>query len=1275
MSVRKAGKILLYALAGLVVLMLLGALAVKLALDRVPEYQAELKDWVHHRTGYYIRFAHVTPAFHWYGPGLYFDQLELRSKDDRRVLARAASGRIAADLSQLFRGGKLFGERMELDSPNIVITRIGPSSFALASEIDLGGSNPSIPEITLDDLPAGSLAIRRGFLTIQNWNASLPVLALQEVNLKLRRDSTGIALDANASLPAVLGGTLSVAGNARGLGDLETLSWSALARARDISFPGWRELFPQRLGILDAGTGAFELTAHGQGRTLARADLNFSALDVAAQLAGGAIAKFEQIGGALTLTHAGDRWTLIGRRVRAVIAGRRDPESEFDVAWRAGEAGLLDLRVRASYLRIESILPLAGLLPQQDIRERLREVAPTGEWTDSYLELSRATSSDPWRLQARAAFRDAGFAPVDRAPGLRGLSGTIAGDETGGHIDIDTHTAVFAWPGQLPLPIGLRTLKATLYWKRTADELLVATPDIEIDNPDASLRGKVAWRQPADGSSPLLTLVSTVENGNAANARNYLPREHIAPSALAWLNRAFVAGHLSHADAVIQGPVRQFPFRDGSGLFLVRLAIDGMTLDYSAGWQPAEDLALQAEFRNQGLTARLMGGRIGNLKITGGDARFADFKTGELELHAATSSDAGDALEYLRATPLDEMAGHAFSGVEGKGPLQSQVDLFLPFKEFDLRRVLVHLHLNGVSLIRHGSTLAASELSGDADIDGAQVSHADVRGRVLGGPFQMTARTSRSRPLTRTQLDFRGTMTGEALHAALSLPANIPITGQTEWHGVLKMAPEPARERSVRVSGNLSGLEVKLPAPLAKPAGSSMPSWVEVQWPPSGLAMVRFELGAVLRGALTVDADVNGPRLGRVALMFGAAEPAFSDTQMVNVGGSIENLDLSGWLKLNPPDKHAKPLSDYLRTAKVDVGKLDYLGLSFFDVSLDLAANDGGLRLSAAGPNVVGTLISPGVADPAAPWSLQFDRLRFVGGRTGEGAAGELQSGGDPRSIPAISFHAAELTWDDRHFGDVHATLTKLDDGVSLKQLLATGTNYSVTAKGEWRGADAGLGHIEGTLISTDVGGTLNQLGYAEVIQAKTGRMDFDVNWVGAPTSDSLSQAVGHVQLALNNGQILGIKPGAGRVLGLASVAELPRRLALDFSDLTDKGFAFDTARGDFDLRGGDAYTDNVLVKGPAAEIGLIGRVGLKNKDYDQTAVVTGNLGSSPLPLAGFVGGPVLGGVVLLFTQVFKQPLKGLVRGYYRITGGWDNPTVERIKSAEATTATAGAPK
>jgi uncharacterized protein (TIGR02099 family) len=1275
MSLRKIGKILLFGIAGLLMLLLTLMLGVKLALDRAPRYQAEIKDWVHRQTGYHIAFTHVSPAFRWYGPELYFDRLEVRSKDDRRVLARAAGGRVGADIWQLLRSGKLFAVRVELDSPDIAIARVGPSTFALASEIALGGEHVSLPTLALNDLPAGTLAIRRGFVTIQNWNPALTQLELHAVNLDLRRGADLVTLRLTAQLPTVLGGTLSFNGTARGAGRLSSLDWDALASARGMSFPGWRQLFPEYLTRLDAGSGAFELLASGQGPTLARANLDFDAQGVVTKLTDGPSARFEQISGALTVTHAGDHWTLLGRRLRALREGRRDPDSEFDVSWRGDDSGVLELRARASYLRAEALLPLAGLMPQKDLRDRLRDIAPTGEWRDMSIELLRGAVTDPWQLQVRAQFRGVGFAPVGRAPGLRGLSGMFAGNQNGGHVVIDTQTAVFNWPGQFPQPIDLALLKATLYWKRTAEEFLVATPDLEMNVRDAGVHAKVAWQQPSDGSSPILTLASTMDGGNVADAHLFFPHELLPPAALAWLDRAFVAGHLLHADAVLAGPVRHFPFRDGSGLFQARCSIDGMTLDYREGWPRIENLAGHAEFRNEGMTARVISARAGGLIVDSTDARFVDFKNGELEVHAAAHGDANDALQFLRTTPLDAMAEHGFSSAEAKGALKSTVNLFLPFKDFDHRRVLVHVNLGGATLNRAGSALAVTDLAGDADIDGAQVARADLRGRVLGGGFQMTARAPRNGPVTRTQLDFRGTLSGEALRAALSLPANIAIGGQTDWHAVLKMAPEPTRERSLRITSSLAGLELKLPDPLVKPAGTVLPASVDTQWLPSGGSQVRVALGSVLRGAVNLDSDANGLKVGRAAVMFGTAEPAFSDTQVVTVGGTIDTLDLAGWLKLSAPLKSAKPLANYLRSAKLEVGQLDYLGLSFVDVALDLAENEGGWRIVVGGPNVVGTISLPAAADSAAPLKLEFERLHFVDGTPRTGTEGDQKTAVDPRSIPAIDFHAAELTWGDRQFGDVRATLQKLEDGISLKQLTVTSPIYGASAKGEWRGKDGGLGRIEGTITSTDTGDTLKQLGFDEVIEAKTGHLDFDMNWIGAPTADSLKSATGHVQIALDKGQIVGLRPGAGRVLGLASLAELRRRLALDFSDLTDKGFAFDTIRGDFDLRDGSAYTDNVLVKGPAAEIGLIGRVGLKNKDYDQTAAVTGSVGSSPLPLAAFVAGPVIGGAVLLFTQVFKQPLKGLVRGYYRITGSWDNPTVERIKSADAATATAEAPK
>jgi uncharacterized protein (TIGR02099 family) len=1281
MGARKVGKILLYCFAGLLCVLLLLMLSLKLALDRAPAYQAEIKQWVLAQTGYHISFAGVSPSFRWYGPELHFLRLELRSKDDRRVLARAAGGRIAADIWQLISSGKLLAGRLELDSPTIVIARLGPTSFALASEIKLEGDDSSLETLTLGDLPAGKLAIRHAVVTMQDWNSELPQLDLQDVNLDVRRGDEDLSVVFNAHLPRALGGTLSISGNARGRGDLQMLNWHALARARDISFAGWRLLLPEYLNRLDEGSGEFDLAASGTGRILARADLDFAAQGVVTQLSDGPSAKFQQISGTLSVIHAGDRWTLSGNRMRTVRSGRRDPDSEFNVSWRNAGAGLLDLRARASYLRADSLLPLAGLLPDKEVRDWLRDIAPTGEWRDTAVALARNTADEPLRLQVKAEFRDVGFAPVGRAPGLRGLTGSIAGTESGGHVTIDTHTAVLAWPTQFPNPVDLDALAATVYWKRTGEELLIATADWQMKNRDAAVHVKAAWAKPADGSSPVLTLVSGVENGNAANTRNYLPRAIIAPPALAWLDRAFVGGHLSRANVVIQGPIRHFPFRDGSGLFLARCALDGMTLDYGEGWPRVENLAARAEFRNEGMTAHLISGRVGGVPVGPADARFADFKTGELEIHVAAGGDAADALTFLRASPLDQMAGHAFSGVEAKGSVQFIVDLYLPFKDFAHRRILVHGQMEGATLNRSGSSETATDLNGDFDIDGAQVARADVRGRVLGGEFQMLARAPRGRPLTRTQLDFHGTLSGAALRTALALPASYAIGGQTEWRAVLKMAPEPNRERSLRVNSNLVGLEIKLPAPLDKAADTPMPSWFEIQWPASGGAQGRLSLGSMVSGAFALAPDVNGLRLAHLTLNFGVGEPNFRDTQLINVGGSVARLDLAGWLKLNPADKMAKPLSDYLRSARLNVAELDYLGLKFRDVSLELAVAEGSLRIAVGGPNVGGTITLPRAADSSQPWKLEFERLHVDVSTdvAGAGADGEQQPGGprtqgDPRSIPAVDFHAADLNWGERHLGDVHATLIKLNDGIGLQQFTAAGANFSADVKGEWRGRDAGLGRIEGTLISNDVQETLKQLGYIPLIEARTGRMDVDLNWVGAPTAENLSQAEGHLQLTLDKGQIVGLKPGAGRVLGLTSVAALRRRLALDFSDLTDKGLAFDTVRGDFDLREGSAYTDDLLVKGPAAEIGLIGRVGLKNKDYDQTAVVTGSVGNS-LPLAALAGGPVVAGAVLLFTQVFKQPLKGLARGYYRITGSWDNPIVERIKSADAAAASAEVPK
>jgi uncharacterized protein YhdP len=269
-----------------------------------------------------------------------------------------------------------------------------------------------------------------------------------------------------------------------------------------------------------------------------------------------------------------------------------------------------------------------------------------------------------------------------------------------------------------------------------------------------------------------------------------------------------------------------------------------------------------------------------------------------------------------------------------------------------------------------------------------------------------------------------------------------------------------------------------------------------------------------------------------------------------------------------------------------------------------------------------------------------------------------------------VNASIAEFEGMGKKLGLLRAELRRSADGLVLQSLNTQAPSFTLHGSGAWSAAPQGQqGALKLELASTDMLQTLRDLGYGDTITGKNGRFVANVTWPGAPDSQLLGRLNGTVSIQIDDGQLLSVQPGAGRIFGLMSVAALPRRLSLDFTDFTDKGLAFDSIRGDFTLKAGDAYTQNLLLKGPAAEIGVVGRTGLGQRDYDQTAVVTGSLGQS-LPVAGaLAAGPVVGAALLVFSQIFKEPLKGITRGYYRITGSWENPVVERVEDSDKTKA------
>jgi uncharacterized protein YhdP len=233
-------------------------------------------------------------------------------------------------------------------------------------------------------------------------------------------------------------------------------------------------------------------------------------------------------------------------------------------------------------------------------------------------------------------------------------------------------------------------------------------------------------------------------------------------------------------------------------------------------------------------------------------------------------------------------------------------------------------------------------------------------------------------------------------------------------------------------------------------------------------------------------------------------------------------------------------------------------------------------------------------------------------------------------------------------------------DNIAIKNdsLLVTGTvelikktdqlhNYSTT--------------VDAQLKSQNTKALMEEFGFQGILSSKNLTIDLDLFWPYIPSSDGVFDANGTVKVNIEDGQITAIDPIAGKVLGLLSIAELPKRLALDFSDIFKKGLSFNRLSGEFQFKQGRAYTCNLVMEGTSIDIVLVGVTDMVGETYNQLAIVRPLL-SDALPMGGAVfGGPGVAAAVYLFTKLLRKPLKNIGVSYYSIGGTWDNPTIEKI--------------
>ncbi len=1253
----------LVALAALLLAFAIGAF--RLVIDLLPGYQQRVVERVRETTGLKLEFESVYARIGRYGPEVVFRGARVLPASGDGALVSAESGRVSLSVLRTIWYRRIEVGRVVLVRPRLNVVIDTDGSVQLVGQTALQAPEAERRPMTLERVPRGIFAVRDATFDVLDLRARQGRFELTGVDVEMERHGDRIELRGQVDLPEHLGSSIEFDGDAEGgLADFAAVAWRLRADGYELDFEQWAALLPDSFVVPAAGFGDLGFSLRGTGRTV-------TGLRLQPQLENlrlpGDSGEYSRIVGDLRLRREGEIVTLQANAFELSRTGAAWRPTSIDAVLTRKDGRLATLSARADYLRIENLVPFAYLMPAGDLRDRILALKARGELFGLDIALADAGVKRLPDFSGRVRFADLGFEPFRRAPGIAGLDGAIEGRGAGGVVRVATRDATMNWPLQWREIVTLPKADGSVEWERFGNGVRFFVDDghIETGHGSASGRVRVVLRP---GELPLMVLDAVARDFDVRQAGRYLPIEKLSPKALAWLDGAFRAGRVTEGRVSIVGPVRGFPYREKQGQFRASGHAEDVDLFYAPGWPEIKKIDADFRFDGPGMQVTATGGTLGGVAIERSEAHSADLRDAILAVRGNVGSDAGRAIRLLQSTPLAPSFGAAFADLAATGPMQGEIAMYLPIKDFEKRVVTAKAMLDGVTLRHKSQPFEATAIKGELWVRNREIHATSLTGRLFGGPLQVSIATAvHANGNLNTTVAAQGSLQGSELRPVARLPANAGIAGTAEWRGFLAVErdadrAQPARG-SLRLSSDLRGLASKLPEPFAKPADAARPLILTASFDGVAGPRIQAQLGRDIHALVQWRSRPQDAPVERGIVSFGANAPgALPKSGGLWIAGRLDSVSLTDLLELKWDQPRGRPLSDWVAGADLAIRSFEVLGYRFADVSGRLRPGNRAWEVDVTGPAAIGHLVVPYTFPGEVPMRLDLDRLHF-----GERVAGEDDGEDpDPRKLPAIRVDLRDFVFDNRRFGHVQAELARGTAGMTLNRFTMTHAAFKAEGRGSWLVREQRAEcRFEFVVESGDVLEFMDAMQLGTLIAAKHGRVSATLRWPGPPEISALGRLSGRIEMAAENGSLTSVEPGAGRVFGLMSLAHLPRRLALDFGDLTGEGLAFDTLRGTFQLTDGEAFTDNLTLRGSAAEIGIAGSTSLKTRTYNQTAVVTGQLGASLGVAGALAGGPVVGAALLLFSQIFKEPLKGATRGYYRITGSWDDPQVKRIDAGE----------
>ena len=909
-------------------------------------------------------------------------------------------------------------------------------------------------------------------------------------------------------------------------------------------------------------------------------------------------------------------------------------------------------------------------------------------------------------------------------PGLQGASLDITASDRGGRAEVQIENGEFTFPGLFQEPrVPVTQLSAKLQWRiepgHTPAEPARITLNVSpatLSNEDLQAEFRATWSNQPDPSDPgihpgVLDLSGKLLSGRADRVPRYLP-QRLPERVRDYLSLALRGGRLSDVNFAVRGDLQNFPFRnlgpDGQPLGEFRIAgqVEDLTLAYVpdrpahgdappriSPWPALSQVGGELIFDRNSMQIRNAHGQYRRIQLNRVQGGINDFITNPtLTLSGQGQGPLADILGFVNSSPVGQWTHGALAQTQATGPAELKLALSIP------------LNNSMASTVRGSVTMAGNDLRlspdlpllegtrGPVDFTQRGFSLANISTQLMGGESRVEGGWQVD---TGLRIKAQGSVTAEGIRQACEgqalAQAATTLAGRTNYRlslGWLHGHPD------ILLNSDTVGLAIALPSPLGKAAETAWPVKLQISAQPPGdtpdapqLDTVNLSVGSHFQAQYLRDISAQPAKVLRGHLSI--KSPAADDADMASLIKSPERgvwadlslatLSLDAWQSLwaklpsqdaAPASPQAPSYSSYLpsrlsvRTDELVVGSR-----KLRQVKAQVSQEGGNWRAKLDSDAIDG-LIEYQPAHQGTPSKVvaHLNRLNLPPSETTQ--AQGLSPDRQPEKLPSLDIVIDDLEHRGKKLGrlEVEAGTRPNSADWQISRLTLTTPESTFSAHGQWGTnesggkAEARRMRVDFKLQLKDTGAFVERLGMARAIKGAQGVMSGQLSWLGSPLNFDYRLTDGQMNVALESGQFLKADAGAAKLLGVLSLQSLPRRLVLDFRDVFQEGFAFDSLTGDVTLAKGIASTNNLRMRGVQAVVLMEGSADLRHETQDLHVVVLPEINAGTASLAYAVINPALGLGTFLAQIFLRKPLAQANSREFHITGSWADPQVERIE-------------